>query len=260
VARACDEAVGELTGLVKTLVRELGAANVLVTADHGFLYTHDALPEAAKVGAGEVEGAALVRNHRYVLAAQGSQGGALMEVNMRRNGAPNLVGFSPRGAVRVAVPGGGANYVHGGTSLQETCVPVLRFRNLRANSRDYVETKPAAIELVSQNARITNNLFSFEFFQTEPVGGKVVATTWRVYVADAAGNPVSSESKVVADVQSAERAERLTRLSFSLTAGANPSADREYYLTVENQTTHVRAWQYQVCIDIAFGIDEDFGW
>lgn len=40
---ACDKAISELKNLVRMIVNEFGGTNILITADHGFLYTYSPL-------------------------------------------------------------------------------------------------------------------------------------------------------------------------------------------------------------------------
>ncbi len=68
--------------------------------------------------------------------------------------------------------GGGMNYVHGGISLQECVVPVIEFKNIRATSKKFVDVKKAELQLISQSRKISNSIFSLDFYQKEPVSGK----------------------------------------------------------------------------------------
>ena len=52
VFAACDKAISELKNLVRIIVNEFGGTNILITADHGFLYTYSPLKEEENVGAG----------------------------------------------------------------------------------------------------------------------------------------------------------------------------------------------------------------
>lgn len=260
---ACERAVDELVGLVSLLARE-GAQTVLITADHGFLYTADALPETDKVGVDEVCGEVLLAGRRSVLARKGATSAVLMEVNMHAHGSDGLVGFAPHGAVRLKCAGGVQNYMHGGVSLQELCVPVLAFKNLRSNSKGYVETTPAQVELVSSLGVVNNSLFNLDFFQKEPVGGKVAAAAYEVFVAespDVGAVPVSNVAKLLADKESDARGERMIRIPMSIRGDVQTSAQKEYFLVVVAVADKMRkvAWTRPLRIDIAFAV-EDFGW
>ena len=49
VFAACDKAISELKNFVRIIVNEFGGTNILITADHGFLYTYSPLKEEDKV-------------------------------------------------------------------------------------------------------------------------------------------------------------------------------------------------------------------
>ena len=48
VFTACEKAVSELKNMVRIIVNEFGGTNILITADHGFLYTYSPLNEDNK--------------------------------------------------------------------------------------------------------------------------------------------------------------------------------------------------------------------
>ena len=49
VFAACDKAISELKNLVRIIVNEFGGTNILITADHGFLYTYSPLKGSSYV-------------------------------------------------------------------------------------------------------------------------------------------------------------------------------------------------------------------
>ena len=260
VFAACDEAVEDLLGLVDVVTRSLRFSNVVITADHGFLYAGSPLRELERVPAPAQAGALLVRSRRYALAAASMQVEGLLGVAMGANGAPGLVGLTPRGCQRIPRQGAGERYVHGGLSLQELCVPVLRFKNLRAGSKGYVEAEPVQVEPVVLGDVIPSMLFRVRLFQTEPVGGKRLACTYELCVEDFSGTPVSAPARVVADKASAEAAERELEATLSLTAGMRFESGATYYVVCREAETRREAWRREVRIEIAFAPVEDFGW
>ena len=108
-------------------------------------------------------------------------------------------GFTPRGYLRVAQPGAGEAFVHGGTSLQELCVPVLKFRNLRRGSRGYVEAHAARIALLGASRSITVPRVALDIQQLDAVAGKVCPALYEVCFEDASGERLSSSVRVRAD-------------------------------------------------------------
>lgn len=199
VFRACSETVSELGALVGLLVREFRATDVLITADHGFTYTYEPLTEAAKVGVGEVEGRIVERGRRYVVAQTGARSQTLLPVSLDAVSDGELCGLAPRETIRLRQKGGGENYVHGGVSLQEMCVPLLHFRNYRSNARGFTKRAWAGLSLVGTLATITNLSFSLTLLQDKPVSGKILPARYEVALVDEAGSAVTDAQVVTAD-------------------------------------------------------------
>lgn len=89
---------------------------------------------------------------------------------------------------------------------------------------------------------VANNQFRLEFFQKEPVGGKVAPTEYDLYMADKSGAAVSEVRKFVADKTSPERADRIVRVTFAMLADAKTSAKETYYLTHGGRTRAREPW------------------
>lgn len=199
VFRACGETIRELSALVGLLVREFRATDVVVTADHGFTYTYEPLSETDKISVGEVDGLVVESGKRYVVGHSGMRSDALLPVSLADTSGGALCGLAPRELVRVKRAGGGENYVHGGISLQELCVPVLRFRNFRSGSKGFAERTRAGISLVSPLKTVTNLSFSLDVLQDAPAVGKTLPATYELFVSERSGEQVTDSQTVIAD-------------------------------------------------------------
>lgn len=254
---ACADAVEEISGLVKLIVREFRATDVLVTADHGFLYTDEPLAASDHVSLKDVSGEVVEAGRRYVVAEPSASSEVLLPVALSGG---HLRALMPRECVRIAMAGGGENYVHGGVSLQEMCVPVLRFRNRRAGSKGYVESAPVTLSLVSTLDTITNSLFSLELLQDEPAGGKALPAEYEVFVGNAAHEPVTDVARVVADRTSADASERTFAVRLSLRPGFSPGEGERYPLLARNVGTGEVSVLRELRMQVAFAPSIDFGW
>lgn len=181
--------------------------------------------------------------------------GGLLPVSMAPLHSP-LTGLTPAGCARLKSPGGGLNYVHGGLSLQEMMVPVIEYRNLRATSRDYVEVRKATLTLLSQSRRISNNLFSLDFFQKEPVSGKVLPAVYAITLRDEQGQAVSDTKEVLADRTDAEDQARVFRVPFTM---KNMTFDRKkvYELTIVDKESGKVLERTAFQVNIAYTTDFD---
>ena len=149
------------------------------------------------------------------------------------------------------------NYVHGGASLQEMMVPVITFKNVRATSKKFVENTKATIELTSSSRKVSNSIFTLNFYQKEPVGGKGSKADYEVYMSDASGNAVSDRQTIIADKTSENGSDRMFHIRLTLKGQEFKKTDTYYLTIIEKGTTNILD-RIEYTIDIAFANDFDF--
>ena len=140
--------------------------------------------------------------------------------------------IAPYGYDLFKTQGGGLQYVHGGTSLQEIVVPIIHIGELRAASNKEA-VSPVGVRLKSITRKITNRSFTLEFEQYEKVEERKQAITCETYLVDEDGNKVSGEYRFVAASDSDDVDSRSTKIRFNL---MNIEFDRSkrYYLILRN--------------------------
>lgn len=253
---ACEQAILELKNLVRLITNDCGGANILITADHGFLYSYNPLDESDKAEKSFVSGHIIELDRRYVIADGNCTAEHMLRIPMTHLNS-SLVGFTPLDNIRMKKQGGGMNYIHGGISLQECVVPVIEFKNIRSTSKKFVDVKKAEIQLLSQSRKVSNSIFSLDFYQKEAVSGKIAAATYEIYMADDSGNAVSDKKTIIADKTSGNGADRVFRTRFTLKGVEFKKTDTYYLTVVEKGTTNVND-RIEFTIDIAFVNDFDF--
>lgn len=253
---ACEQAIMELKNLVRLITNDMNGTNIFITADHGFLYSYKPLDESDKAEKSFVSGHIIELDRRYVLADGDCTADHMLKIPMTHLSS-TLVGFTPLDNIRMKKQGGGMNYVHGGISLQECVVPVVEFKNMRSTSKKFVDVKKAALELISQSRKVSNSIFSLDFYQKDAVSGKVAAATYEIYMADASGKAVSDKKTVIADKTSNNGSDRVFRTRFTLKSVEFKKTDTYYLTVVEKGTTNVTD-RIEFTIDIAFVNDFDF--
>lgn len=259
VFNACDEAIDDIVALVRIATSDLQFSRVLVTADHGFLYTRNPLKEDEKVSATEVRGRVVLHKRRCLVCDQLEDVPApFVRIDMGRL-ADGCVGLAPRGCVRIKKAGPGENYVHGGVSLQELCVPVVELRQRRSGQRSFEEREKAGVRLLSADHRVSSMLFAVDLFQEKAVGGKVLPAEYELVVTDASGNKVSDVRRVHADMTDADDARRVSRVQLALKAGIAYSPRDVYRLSCVDASTKAVVWREELQIDIPFAPLDDFG-
>lgn len=259
VFSACDDTVKEIFGLVQLICRERIASQVVVTADHGFLYTDEPLDTSERTVAAEIDGDPIVVGRRYAIAEGSARSDVLMPIALPY-AESGLKGFAPRRCTRIARAGAGENYVHGGISLQELCVPVLTFTNKRAGSKGYVESEQATLSLITTVDTISNSIFKLDLLQDKPVGGKVLPASYDVFVGNTAGEPVTDIAHAAADRTQGSADERVIPITLNIKPGATMSEQEPYFLYARNCDTRAMDTLRELRMCIAFAPSFDFGW
>lgn len=255
VFEACADTVQELSNLLRIVVNDMQGTDVFITADHGFLYTYSPLSESDKLSRDAFVGKIFELGRRYGLTAPDTIASYLLPIQLSGllDGTP-VRGYAPQDSTRIKIKGGGENYVHGGVSLQEMVIPVIAFKNLRTSSKQFVELSNAQVGLLSESRKVTNLIFSLDFFQQQPVSDKVQPCTYTVYMTDDEDKVVSDRQIIIADRTSSNASERVFRVRFNLKAGSY-NRNRLYRLVITNGTDVPEEVEFH--IDIAMA--DDFG-
>lgn len=256
---ACNKAINEIKNLVNVICNDLQGVNVVITSDHGFLYTYQELSEEDKMERSSFKQNIIEQGRRYVITDNEANPDFLMPVNGIYNDA-NMLGFAPRENIRIK-GAGGVNFVHGGTSLQEMCVPVITYKYLRSGykalriNKDKYDTKQVSIALLSSNRKISNMIFNLSFYQKEAVKDNYVPCTYIAHIEDAMGNEVSDRQKIIADKTSTVAKDREFKCTFNLKSQKFNNTDTYYLVIIDEEGKQVPIKE-EVQIDIAMAIDE----
>ena len=254
---AVEETFKELMVLINNLVNNVTATNIIITADHGFIYKRGNLMESDKTVKGSVENA--YEDRRFVLSTKPleMEGTVTFGMEYLLGSDTRLKYISPRGANRFRVQGAGANYVHGGTSLQEIVIPVIKFKNDRSKDRKN-EVRKVDVKLTSITRKITNTISYLEFFQTEKIEDKRVPLRLKVYFVDEENNRISNENIIIADSKSEAYEDRSFREKFVL-KNRKYDKTRKYYLVMEDEEETVEKIYERIPFIIDIAISDDFG-
>ncbi|HOM02046.1 MAG TPA: BREX-1 system phosphatase PglZ type A [Acetivibrio sp.] len=254
---AVEEAFKELMLLINNLVNNVTATNIIITSDHGFIYKRGNLTESDKISKASVEDA--YENRRFVLSTKtlALDGTLTFDMGYLLGQDTDLKCVFPRGVNRFKVQGAGANYVHGGTSLQEILIPVIKFKNDRSKDGKNEVTK-VDVKLTSITRKITNTISYLEFFQTEKIEDKRVPLRLKVYFADEDGNRISNENIIIADSRSETYEDRSFREKFVL-KNRKYDKTKKYYLIMEDEEETVEKIYEKMPFIIDIAISDDFG-
>ena len=244
VFSACAEAIKEIHWLVRKLTGFISASKFFITADHGFLYKRDKLYEFDKVSYDRK--ICTYSNKRFLLTTQKvNEPGIKSRLMAYMN---NLYVTTPIGADIFKAAGGGQNYVHGGSSLQEMLIPVIELAtNTRAVSYDYVN-----VVLTSVNRKVTNLITYFDFIQTEKVTDTMKARSLVAYFATEDGEKISFDVPIVANSREDAPEKRTFHEKFTLKSREYKYGDKYYLVLADANDEKNILQQYEFMIDIAF--------
>ena len=258
VLAACSEAIDDLISTVKVLMNDLRINRVVVTADHGFLYTRRPLSEAQKVSLREIGAEVAFAGRRHAITTELPEDATFVRLALEYDVATPLWGVAPRECVRIRRAGPGERYVHGGVSLQELCVPVVSVRFSDNRSKSRTEQTDATVALLSTSRRVTSAIFRVDLWQREPVGGKVLPAEYDLVLEDLQGKPVSDVRRASAASGDPDDQARVTRVQLALRPGVEYSSRERYWLVCRDATGKV-AWREEFRVEVAIAPMDDFG-
>lgn len=259
VFAACSDAIEEIKNLVRILVNEFSAVNIFITSDHGFLYTYEELKEDDKVAQEGFEGLVEL-GRRYAIMNQSANPSYLMPIKFIDE-TSGLKAFATKDNIRIKKLGSGINFVHGGISLQEKVVPLIKYKHLRNDNKEYqrnkerYDVKPVDLNILSTSRKISNMIFNLSFYQSEMLSANREAANFTLYFADAHGEKVSDEVRIIADKNTGNEQDRVFNVTFNLKAGKYDNKET-YNLLVFEESNRILPKKIEFVIDIPFATDE----
>jgi uncharacterized protein (TIGR02687 family) len=242
VFEAVEETLQELIRLVKKLTGA-NASNLLVTADHGFIYQNRAIEESDFAGSDAVGDQILFRDRRFVL------GKGLQEVSSLRKFRSSELRLTgemevqiPKSINRLRLKGSGSRFVHGGASLQEVVIPIIKINKKRQSDILAVEVDI----LRGSSMVITSGQLAVAFYQAQPVTDKVQARKLRAGIFSQAGVLISDCHELIFDLTSENPRERELQVRFVLTRKADEANNQEVILLLDEKlsgTTHYKEYK-----------------
>lgn len=253
-----ETAFEQIETLVAMLVRD-GFSRVYVTADHGFLY-QDADPSTFAYADVDME---LIlasddskSSRRFVAVPYMPHYDDLMEFTAEQLGLEGdyRIGI-PKGIRRLRLKGSGARFVHGGLTLQETVVPVIRIERRRGKGSYGI--RPVGVEvLTGGKTTVVGADLGFQLLQSDAVSATRAASHVRVAAYDDAGKPVSQVMEF--DLISESDDANARRMSVRLTLAAEVPNGAIVTLRVDRRISESNKYENGVCSQ-AYKVRRNFG-
>ncbi|KHK01145.1 BREX-1 system phosphatase PglZ type A [Desulfovibrio sp. TomC] len=258
VFEAVEDTLQELIRLIKKLTGA-NANNLLVTSDHGFIYQNRAIDESDFSGVDAEGDQILFRDRRFVL------GKGLAEVSSLHKFTPEQLGLGggvevqiPKSINRLRLKGSGSRFVHGGASLQEVVIPVLKINKKRQSDVTAVEVDI----LRGASSVITSGQLAVTMYQARPVTDKIQSRELRAGIYTEAGDLISDSHDLTFDLSSDNPRERELQVRFVLTRKADEANGQEVILRLEEKhagTSHYKEYKsLRYLVRRSFTSDFDF--
>ncbi len=258
VFEAAEETLQELIRLIKKLTGA-NANNLLVTSDHGFIYQNRAIDESDFADVDAEGDQILFYDRRFVLGLGLKVAPSLRKFKSTELGLVGDVEVQiPKSINRLRLKGSGSRFVHGGASLQEVVIPILKINKKRQSDISAVEVDI----LRGASSVITSGQLAVALYQAQPVTDKVQPRTLIAGIYTQAGDLISDSHELTFDLSSDNPRERELQVRFVLTRKADEANGQEVILRLEEKhpgTSHYKEYKsLRYLIRRSFTSDFDF--
>lgn len=239
---AAEQTLADLIRLIKKLTAA-NANNLLITADHGFIYQNRELDESDFLGDAVSGDDIRYRDRRFVLGKGLSASPAFHHFSSEQLGLDGDMEVQiPKSINRLRLKGSGSRFVHGGASLQEVVIPVLKVNKKRQSDVSAVEVDI----LRGASSVITSGQLAVTLYQSGPVTEKVQLRHLRAGIYTQAGELISDSHELSFDLTSENPRERELQVRFVLSRKADEANGQEVFLRLEEQhagTSHYKEYK-----------------
>ncbi|MCY4226674.1 MAG: BREX-1 system phosphatase PglZ type A [Gammaproteobacteria bacterium] len=255
---AAQLALSDIDNLINKLTGA-NASNILVTADHGFIYQHRVLDESDFLGVSASGKEIFYRDRRFVLGRELARSNSFHHFTSEQLGLVGEIEVQiPKSINRLRLKGSGSRFVHGGASLQEVVIPVLK-----VNKKRQSDVRKVDVEILrGASSVITSGQLSVTMYQTEPITDKVQQRELRAGIYAESGNLISDLHVVSFDLASDHPRDRELPIRFVLTKEADEANDQEVVLRLEEKhagTSHYKEYRsIRYTMRRSFTTDFDF--
>lgn len=257
---AANDTISDLLSLINHLTNKSNVNNIIVTSDHGFIYQNRSLDDSDYIGVPVDKENVLYSDRRFLIGNNLPDNPSLTKYSSNDVGLMGELEIQiPKSINRIRKQGGGSQFVHGGSSLQEIIVPVVTINKKRADDISKVEVQI----LGSGSSIITTRQLGVELYQEQAVGGKNKPREVRLTLYSENGTAISSSEKIVFDSISNEARERSYLTKVVLNNSADSFSGQKVYLKLEERegnTSHFNDYRtvtYTLNLNAAFGSDFD---
>ena len=212
---AVEQVFDELIQIVKK-VANVNGNNMLLTADHGFLFQQEPLDKGDATPLPKAT-EWTNRNRRFAIGRGIAESAATKVFEASQLGLPGDWSCSfPMSLGRFPLQGSGKRYVHGGFSLQEVVIPVVHINKSRSD-----DTGRVSVEVIRMPAKLTTGQVALSIYQEKPVTPKLLPRSLKIAVYASDGQAISEVKAITFDSKDEEARKREMSVSLVLSRAAD---------------------------------------
>ncbi|MCK9398994.1 MAG: BREX-1 system phosphatase PglZ type A [Bacteroidales bacterium] len=256
VFEAVEQEIEFLMDVLKKIAA-MNGNNMFITADHGFLYQNKELADS-DFSIGEISGDIWKESRRYVIGKNLKGDASTKHFTAEQlNLSGDAEVLIPKSINRIRIKGAGARYVHGGATLQEIVIPLLKVAKKRQDT-----TKQVDVDIIKSTDKITTNILAVSFLQTELVSDKVLPRHIRSALYADDGEMLSDQFTYLFDVMEGTERMREVKHRFHLSSKASGKyKNQRIKLVLEEPVEGTSKWkqykEYTYTLNISFTNDFD---
>lgn len=212
--QSAESCMKQLSTLIRRLYTSLNTYNIIVTADHGFLFNVQDIAENSRQEFPILEG--ILKEHTRFCITDGDAGKKEVYSFPLKN-TTNIKSdeqvIIPKAINRFRKKGNfGVQFVHGGCSLQEIIVPVFNLSRKKDKTVSNVD-----FTFFKESITVTSYEFKLDILQSEEVGERFNASELIFGVYDKDNNLISQEESVLLNSTSKSPSDRVFSIIVKLT-------------------------------------------
>ena len=199
---------------------------MFITSDHGFLYTNSATEESEFFKLDVLDSVKL--NRRFVIGKNLPLSNGVVKYQGEALGIEGENEFLIAKSInKMRVQGGGSRFVHGGATLQELVIPLIRINKTRST-----DTKDVSVEIIPIRS-ISTNTVNVALYQSEIVSEKVKPLTLKIAFESSDGVVLSDEFKYTFDSMDQYDTNRETKFKLTFKQDINAYNNQIIRLTLK---------------------------
>jgi hypothetical protein len=256
VFEAVNQELENLIDLIKKIAAVNGN-NILITSDHGFIYQHHNIDES-DFSKSNFTGTLWKSNRRFVIGTSIQSDETCKSYKGKDIGIDSDVDILiPKSINRLRVQGAGSRFVHGGATLQEVTIPLIKVSKKREDTTRQVE-----VDIIHTTDRITSSILVVSFIQSEITSELVQPKTIRAGIYAEDGILLSDSFNYDFDFSEGLVRQRQVRKTFTLNSKASGQyKNQRVKLVLEEPIPGTTKWKrykdFYFSLNISFTNDFD---